>query len=107
MQHACIPRAITNKDVLCQAKSGMGKTAVFVISTLQMLKDDPNISEVFLCMDSDKPGQAAAKRISDKLFTQGINARILVPEHKDWNEDLLYLNQEENEVKEPCQVLRL
>ena len=73
----------------------------------QMLKDNPNISEVFLCMDSDEPGQAAARRISDKLFTQGINARILVPEHKDWNEDLLYLNQEENEVKEPCQVLRL
>lgn len=42
-----------------------------------------------------------------QLFTQGINARILVPEHKDWNEDLLYLNQEENEVKEPCQVLQL
>ena len=38
----------------------------------QMLKDNPNISEVFLCMDSDEPGQTAAKRISDKLFTQGI-----------------------------------
>lgn len=73
----------------------------------QMLKDNPNISEVFLCMDSDEPGQAAAKRISDKLFTQGINARILVPEHKDWNEDLLYLNQEESEVEDPCQVLQL
>ncbi len=73
----------------------------------QMLKDNPNISEVFLCLDSDEPGQAAAKRISDKLFTQGINAKILVPEHKDWNEDLLYLNQEENEVKESCQVLQL
>ncbi len=73
----------------------------------QMLKDNPNISEVFLCMESDEPGQTAAKRISDKLFTQGINARILVPEHKDWNEDLLYLNQEESEVEEPCQVLQL
>ena len=46
MQHACIPRAITNKDVLCQAKSGMGKTAVFVISTLQMLKDDPDNQDI-------------------------------------------------------------
>lgn len=73
----------------------------------QMLKDNPNISEVFLCMDSDEPGQTAAKRISDKLFTQGINAKILVPEHKDWNEDLLALNQEESEVEEPCQVLQL
>ena len=73
----------------------------------QMLKNNPNITEVFLCMDSDEPGQTAAKRISDKLFTQGINARILVPEHKDWNEDLLYLNQEESEVEEPCQALQL
>ena len=73
----------------------------------QMLKDNPNISEVFLCMDSDEPGQTAAKRISDKLFTQGINAKILIPEHKDWNEDLLYLNREESEVEEPCQVLQL
>lgn len=73
----------------------------------QMLKDNPNISEVFLCMDSDEPGQTAAKRISDKLFTQGINAKILVPEHKDWNEDLLYLNKEESEAEEPCQVLQL
>lgn len=72
----------------------------------QMLKDNPNITEVLLCMDSDEPGQAAAKRISDKLFTQGINVRILVPKHKDWNEDLLYLN-EEGEVKESCQALQL
>lgn len=73
----------------------------------QMLKDNPNITEVFLCMDSDEPGRAAAKRISDKLFTQGINTRILVPEHKDWNEDLLYLEQEESEAEEPCQALQL
>ena len=73
----------------------------------QMLKDRPNISEVFLCMDSDEPGQAAAKRISDKLFTQGINAKILAPEHKDWNEDLLSLKQEESVVEEACQVLQL
>ena len=39
MQLECIPRAITHKDILCQAKSGMGKTAVFVISTLNMLED--------------------------------------------------------------------
>ena len=76
-------------------------------NTGERWRDNPNITEVFLCMDSDEPGQAAARRISDKLFTQGINARILVPEHKDWNEDLLYLNQDEIEVEEPCQVLQL
>jgi superfamily II DNA/RNA helicase len=37
VQHECIPQAIMSMDVLCQAKSGMGKTAVFVLSTLQQL----------------------------------------------------------------------
>ena len=35
VQQACIPQAILGTDVLCQARSGMGKTAVFVLTTLQ------------------------------------------------------------------------
>lgn len=38
MQHECIPQAILGMDVLCQAKSGMGKTAVFVLATLQQIE---------------------------------------------------------------------
>eukprot|EP00047_Mylnosiga_fluctuans_P001464 m.220499 g.220499 ORF g.220499 m.220499 type:complete len:431 (-) comp10388_c0_seq1:296-1588(-) len=37
VQHECIPQAILGGDIVCQAKSGMGKTAVFVLSTLQLL----------------------------------------------------------------------
>jgi len=37
VQHECIPQAILGMDVICQAKSGMGKTAVFVLTTLQQL----------------------------------------------------------------------
>jgi len=37
VQHECIPQAILGTDVLCQAKSGMGKTAVFVLAGLQQL----------------------------------------------------------------------
>ena len=33
VQHECIPQAVLGMDVLCQAKSGMGKTAVFVLAT--------------------------------------------------------------------------
>lgn len=55
----------------------------------QMLKDNPDIRQVVLCLDSDEPGQTAAKRIADKLFVQGTASEILVPVHKDWNEDLL------------------
>ncbi|KAL3880682.1 hypothetical protein ACJMK2_032904 [Sinanodonta woodiana] len=38
VQHECIPQAILSMDILCQAKSGMGKTAVFVLATLQQLE---------------------------------------------------------------------
>ena len=61
------------------------------------------IDTVCLCMDNDAAGQAANKRISDKLFIQGIKHEILVPEFKDWNEDLLCDEQEETE----CQTLQL
>ena len=39
VQHAVIPQALLGNDVLCQAKSGMGKTAVFIITIIQRCKD--------------------------------------------------------------------
>jgi len=51
VQHECIPQAILGTDVLCQAKSGMGKTAVFVLATLQQLstEGDAAIKCLVLC----------------------------------------------------------
>jgi len=40
VQHECIPAAILGTDLLCQAKSGMGKTAVFVLSTLHLMEKE-------------------------------------------------------------------
>ncbi|XP_055356681.1 uncharacterized protein LOC129601808 [Paramacrobiotus metropolitanus] len=37
VQAECIPKAMSGVDILCQAKSGMGKTVLFVISTLEMI----------------------------------------------------------------------
>ncbi len=37
-------------DILCQAKSGMGKTAVFVLATLQQLEPvDGQVSVLVMC----------------------------------------------------------
>lgn len=50
VQHECIPHAILGMDVLCQAKSGMGKTAVFVLSILQQIEAKPGeVSALVLC----------------------------------------------------------
>jgi len=37
VQQEAIPQALYGTDIICQAKAGMGKTAVFVLSTLQLL----------------------------------------------------------------------
>merc|ERR1712079_750006 len=50
VQHECIPQAVLGMDVLCQAKSGMGKTAVFVLATLQQIEPvDGQVSTIILC----------------------------------------------------------
>ncbi|CAH1757216.1 12902_t:CDS:2 [Entrophospora sp. SA101] len=50
VQQECIPQSILGMDVLCQAKSGMGKTAVFVLATLQQADPTPGeVSVVVLC----------------------------------------------------------
>ncbi|SAL98609.1 hypothetical protein [Absidia glauca] len=50
VQQECIPQSILGMDVLCQAKSGMGKTAVFVLATLQQIEPvDGEVSVVVLC----------------------------------------------------------
>ncbi|KAG0237132.1 Suppressor of the cold-sensitive snRNP biogenesis mutant brr1-1 [Actinomortierella wolfii] len=50
VQQECIPQSILGMDILCQAKSGMGKTAVFVLATLQQVEPVPGeVSVVVLC----------------------------------------------------------
>ncbi|KAG8859732.1 Suppressor of the cold-sensitive snRNP biogenesis mutant brr1-1 [Tulasnella sp. 330] len=50
VQQECIPQAVLGMDVLCQAKSGHGKTAVFVLATLQQLEPvDSEVSVLVMC----------------------------------------------------------
>lgn len=48
VQQVCIPQAILGTDVLCQAKSGLGKTAVFVLTTLQQVEPNPGECSVLV-----------------------------------------------------------
>lgn len=50
VQQECLPQAILGTDIICQAKSGMGKTAVFVLAVLQQLvPTDGEIDTLVLC----------------------------------------------------------
>mmetsp|Transcript_14779 Transcript_14779/g.25144 ORF Transcript_14779/g.25144 Transcript_14779/m.25144 type:complete len:432 (-) Transcript_14779:50-1345(-) len=40
VQQQCIPQAIEGKDIICQARAGMGKTAVFIIAILNQIEQE-------------------------------------------------------------------
>lgn len=66
----------------------------------QMMKDNSHIKEVYLCLDNDSAGQIGNKRISEELKKLGIPHEILIPIHKDWNEDVLHPAEEMEEETE-------
>lgn len=68
----------------------------------QCLKDNLNVKKIYLSFDNDKAGQTANKRISEKLNKMNITNEILIPKHKDWNEDLTLLEKGKGDI---CQVL--
>ncbi|MBA0681217.1 hypothetical protein Goari_012871, partial [Gossypium aridum] len=89
VQHECIPQAILGMDVICQAKSGMGKTAVFVLSTLQQIEPTPGqVVALVLCHTRELAYQICHEfeRFSTYLpdikvavFYGGVNIKV----HKD------------------------
>ena len=52
VQQECIPKAILGVDILCQAKSGTGKTVVFVVSTLQQLNPIPKETSILVFVNT-------------------------------------------------------
>ncbi|CCI50270.1 unnamed protein product [Albugo candida] len=71
VQHECIPQAVLGMDIICQAKSGMGKTAVFVLATLHQIEPvDGQISVMVLCHTRELAFQIAHEyeRFSKYLY---------------------------------------
>jgi len=86
VQHECIPQAVLGMDIICQAKSGMGKTAVFVLSTLHLL--EPVAGEVHvvvlchtreLAFQIQKEYERFSKYLPDvksRVFYGGVNVKM-------------------------------
>lgn len=62
-----------------------------------VLDTNPDINKVYLCVDKDEAGDKTVNRISPELDERGVEYERLLPEGKDWNEDLLALQQQEQE----------
>ena len=62
-------------DVLCQAKSGMGKTAVFVLSVLQQLEPvDGEVGAIIVCHTRE-----LAYQVRDGRDTTAFLQRVVTP----------------------------
>ena len=88
VQHECIPQAILGMDVLCQAKSGMGKTAVFVLSTLHQLEPkEGTVGAVVLCHTRELAYQISNEFERFSRYLPDVKAKVFyggvpVAEHK-------------------------
>ncbi len=66
---------------------------------LHYLQCHPNVKEIELCYDNDEGGHKAAARTLEALEKEGFTAEngylvtVSFPELKDWNEDLVSLDQ--------------
>ena len=88
MQHECIPQAILGMDVICQAKSGMGKTAVFVLSSLHQLEaKEGQVGAIVLCHTRELAFQINNEFERFSRYLPDVKVKVFyggvpVPEHK-------------------------
>lgn len=89
MQHECIPQAVLGYDILCQAKSGMGKTAVFVLAVLQQLVPvEGEVSAIVLGHTRELAYQIAHEIERFSKYLPSIRSAVIyggvpVKQHKD------------------------
>lgn len=100
VQHECIPQAILSMDVLCQAKSGMGKTAVFVIATLQQLDpdEDSNTTVLVICHTRELAFQISKEY---ERFSK------YIPKIKVFFKHVSYLNYRLGSFSVACQFVKM
>lgn len=94
VQQEALPQAIFNHDIICQAKSGTGKTAVFVLATLQQIEVVPgapvSVDTLVLCHTRELAFQICKEYLRFAKYMQDIKTCLLlggVPEKEQ--KDLL------------------
>ena len=64
----------------------------------RLLETQPQLEEITLCLDNDKAGHNAARRIAGELLREwNVTVSAEFPSQKDWNDELLANHQEEAE----------
>ena len=69
------------------------------VPALAMLDRMPSPEAVSLCLDNDRAGETGSLRMAEQIAVRfGIASNRLLPEHKDWNDDLCARAQEQLQV---------
>jgi len=109
VQHECIPQAILGTDVLCQAKSGMGKTAVFVLASLQQIDAaDKSVKVMVICHTRELAYQIKHEFDRFSKYFTGLNCGVVyggIPVAKD--QEMLKTIQPQIVIGTPGRVLGL
>jgi len=109
VQHECIPQAVLGMDILGQAKSGMGKTAVFVLATLQQIEPvDGQVSVLVMCHTRELAFQISKEYERFSKFITGVKVGVFfggLPIAKD--EAVLKTNCPHIVVGTPGRILAL
>merc|ERR1712193_7165 len=109
IQHECIPQAVLGMDILSQAKSGMGKTAVFVLATLQQIEPvDGQVSVLVMCHTRELAFQISKEYERFSKFLSNIKVGVFfggMPIAKD--EQVLKSNCPHVVVGTPGRILAL
>ncbi|WKY45303.1 DEAD/DEAH box helicase [Eubacteriaceae bacterium ES2] len=74
VQQEVIPAALQNRDILCQAQTGSGKTAAFAIPVCEQLDWEENSPQVLVLT----PTRELALQVSEDIFNIGRYKRVKV-----------------------------
>ena len=74
------------------------------IPVLEMARQLPQLRQVYLCLDNDNAGHAASERMAELLKEQNLAVVRLVPQQKDWNDDLTAEQEIETGRSDLCQT---
>lgn len=89
VQQKCIPQATLGGDILCQAKSGLGKTAVFVLTTLQQVETVPGeCSVLVMCHTRELAYQIKNEYARFTKYMPNVKTSVFyggVPPQKDYD----------------------
>jgi len=91
VQQECIPQAVLGSDIICQAQSGMGKTAVFVLAVLQQLvvEDSENkVDTLVLCHTRELAYQICQEFLRFSKYLPAVEVKVFfggvpVRQHKE------------------------